>query len=83
VGTPVWAANSTPAVNTYLKKFKDEFKTVAIFSTSGSTPIGKTVNSLEKILDKKVKYFAGWNSDELKDEKKYLDNLKKFVDDLN
>lgn len=82
IGTPVWAANSTPAVRTYIHQFKDQLKKVAVFSTSGDTPPEKPAKFLEAVLAKKISCFAGWNTSELKDNNIYEEKLKKFGEEL-
>ncbi len=78
VGTPVWGWNSTPAVRTYIDKFKKQFKKVIIFITSGDTKPEKTVASLQKLVDKKIDIFEGWNTKELKDKKIYQEKFDNF-----
>lgn len=79
IGTPVWALNSTPAVRTYITNFKDEFKKVAIFTTSGLVHPKEPVVFLEKILGKKSICFEGWNTLELSNKKIYTKKLENFV----
>jgi len=51
IGTPVWAGNVTPAVRTYLTKYK--FKKAAFFCTFGGS-LDKTFGEMEKISVKPV-----------------------------
>lgn len=60
IGTPVWAWNLTPAIRTYVTKFKKEIKKMVVFVTAGSSKPEKTVSNLEKIWGKKVEIFGGW-----------------------
>jgi len=82
VGTPVWAWGSTPAARAYVAKFKDKFKKVAVFSTSGSTPPEKPRLVLETILDKKVVAYTGWTAEEIKNKKTYQEKLGSFIKKL-
>jgi flavodoxin len=50
IGTPVWVANISAPVRTYLEKFKGQFKKVAFFSTMGSSGSDRTFNEMEKIV---------------------------------
>lgn len=87
IGSPVWAFNSTPATRTYITNFKNEFKKVAIFTTSGLVHPKEPVVFLEKILGKKSISFEGWNRLELSNKKTYTKKLenfaKKILDTMN
>lgn len=54
IGTPVWAGNITPAIRTFLIKYKESIKNYSVISVSafGEKNL-KIVNDLEKILNKK------------------------------
>jgi len=53
IGTPVWAANMTPAIRTYISKYKDSFKNVAFFCATGGTGIERTLIEMEVLCGKK------------------------------
>ncbi|MGC8943084.1 MAG: flavodoxin family protein [Caldisericia bacterium] len=56
IGTPVWAGNLTPAIRTFLVRFKDSIKSYSVISTSGFGEKNKKILSdFEKILQKKPK----------------------------
>jgi flavodoxin len=52
IGTPVWAANMTPAIRTYISNNKEKFKQVAFFCTTGGTGIDKTFLEMEVLCGK-------------------------------
>jgi len=79
IGTPVWAGNSTPAVRTYINKFKNDFKKVVLFITSGSTNSDKSAESLGDILDKKIEIHQGWTTVEMSNKKIYEEKINEFV----
>lgn len=82
LGTPVWALNSTPAIRTYIFKFKDQMKKTAILVTSGSTPKEKPVEFMEKLLGKKVVAAEGWTTSSFRDEKVFDSKIKNFVEQI-
>lgn len=82
IGTPIWAFSSTPAISTYVMKFKKQLNKVAFFITSGSSTPEKTIDYLEKIIDKKAIYSDCWNMIDLANPKKYLDKLQKFIREI-
>lgn len=83
VGTPIWGDNLSPAVRTYITKYKNDLKKVVVFTASGGAKIEKTVAQIEAILEgKKVLEFEGWNETDFKDENKYQEKLKRFLDKL-
>lgn len=51
VGTPIWAGNVTPAIRTYLDRFKGKFRKIAFFCTCGG-PIEKTFSEMKKTCGK-------------------------------
>ena len=79
IGTPIWAWNSTPAVRTYITNFKNRFKKVVIFATSGGTKIEKIVPVFKKILNKKIDIYEGWIATEIKNNKIYQEKINKFI----
>ncbi|MBW2970637.1 hypothetical protein KY320_00590 [Candidatus Woesearchaeota archaeon] len=52
VGTPIWAANISPATRTFLAENKNKFKNVAFFATYGSDA-GKCYENMEAVCRKK------------------------------
>lgn len=50
VGTPVWAANYTPAVRSFLNQKKIKNKKIALFSARGGETPGAALENLEKEL---------------------------------
>ncbi len=51
LGTPVWAGTITPAVRTYLHKYRECIKEAAFFCTHGGGGSSKTFDVMEDILD--------------------------------
>jgi len=82
IGTPVWACGSTPAARTYITKFKDKLRKVAVFSTSGDTAPEKPKLVLEKILGKNISTYTGWTTAEIKNKNIYQEKMKDFIEEL-
>lgn len=80
IGTPVWAANMTPAVRTYITQNKEKIKNVAFFCTTGGTGIEKTFIEMEVLIRKKpVATFAA-TSNQVK--KNTYQGLKEFIEKI-
>ncbi|HNW81252.1 MAG TPA: flavodoxin [bacterium] len=91
IGTPIWAAKMTPAVRTYINKYKSKFKKVAFFTTSGGTTFDKTIPEMEEISGKKAVLKNGFFEKEVKNDSpemikklnEYMDSVKKiFLDKI-
>ncbi|MBN1621031.1 MAG: hypothetical protein JW871_00380 [Endomicrobiales bacterium] len=80
IGTPIWCWKMTPAVRTYIEKYKEDFKEVAFFTTSGGMKPDKIAKSMEELAGKKGLGFFGVFEKDLKDKNK--DIYKKKVDDF-
>lgn len=53
IGTPIWAGGLSPAIRTYLERYKDEIKEYALFCTCETGDPGKAFSQVEKIMDRK------------------------------
>jgi len=53
IGTPVWSSNVSSPIRTYLLQFKENFRQVAFFATSGSGEADKTFKEMETVCNKK------------------------------
>lgn len=49
VGTPLWAGGLTPAVRSYLKKYRKHIRQVAFFCTGESPEKGRALRQMEKV----------------------------------
>jgi flavodoxin len=55
LSSPIWASNITPALRTYINKFRDKFKKVAFVSVSGMPESNKkAIPQLESLIGKKL-----------------------------
>ncbi len=84
IGTPVWAANMTPAIRTYIYQNKEKFKNVAFFCTTGGTGIEKTFIEMEVSSKRKpVSTFAARSLEVKKNTyqgfKEFIEKIKKFA----
>lgn len=82
VGTPVWAGNSTPAIRTYLNKYKSDLKKVVLFTTSGGANSDKSAESLNKFLDRNIQANEGWTTAEMNNKKVYEEKIHKFIEKI-
>ncbi|TXT62132.1 MAG: Flavodoxin, FldA [Promethearchaeota archaeon] len=54
LGTPNWNKRMTPALRTYILKFKDVFNQMAIFCSAGGRGVQNFLESVEQLCDKKA-----------------------------
>lgn len=80
IGTPVWAANITPAIRTYIAQNKDKFKQVAFFCTTGGTGIEKTFIEMEVACKKKP--VATFSATSVEVKKNTYQGLKEFIEKI-
>ncbi len=89
IGTPVWAAKPTPAVNTFLDKKKEEIKKTAFFCTCGGSGYKSTLKQLEKISAKKPAATLAIKEKEIENEaykkevEKFAEKCKRKIDHLS
>lgn len=50
LASPVWASNMTPAVRTYMERYKDKFKECAFILTCGSSKNDAALKRMENIV---------------------------------
>ncbi len=79
IGTPIWAWKMTPAVRTYIEMYRDSFKNVAFFTTSGGTAPDKIVKSMEELSGKEGVGFFGVLEGDLKDQKVLSEKIGTFM----
>ncbi len=82
VGTPIWAWDMSPAIRTYLSKYKDKFSKVAFYTISGNTEPEKTVGYMEEVVGVKNSIYTGFVIEDFEDKPKYGSMLQKFTDSL-
>lgn len=82
VGTPVWAGTVSAPVRTFLHYYKDVLKTVAFFSTHGGEDTQDEFTEMETVCGKTPVGVVSFSAKEV-DEEEYIENVKKFVDELD
>jgi flavodoxin len=82
IGTPVWAWAMAPAVRTYLKQFKGQFKEMAYIVTSGGAKADSIVKGMEELAGKPAKGFLGLVGGDFRNPQNYQEKIKKFVESL-
>ncbi|MCP4049131.1 MAG: hypothetical protein GY730_00260 [bacterium] len=78
IGTPVWSWKMTPAVRTYINKFKNSFQETAFFITSGNTDAEKISREMEELCNKKAIASCGIIEKDLREEN--IKNYQKKID---
>jgi flavodoxin len=81
IGTPIWAANMSSPVRTYITENKEKFKNVAFFCTEGSKGSEKAFAEMEEVIGKKPKATLTVTVAELKSGSA-ADKVKKFAGDI-
>ena len=82
-GSPMWAGNITPAIRTYLNKYKTDIKSVAFFVTSGGSNQGKIFEEVRSLLDKELISLMGICTKELKDDSVFDAKLSLFIEGIS
>jgi len=81
IGTPVWAGKPSPAIRTYIKRRKQNFKDVSFFCTHGGSGGEKTFDEMENLVGQKPVESLELSEDDLK--KENLDEkVKEFVEGI-
>lgn len=81
IGTPVWAFTITPAVRSYLEKYKNNLKKVAFFCTKGGSPGKPALFEMAKISGHKPAALLELNEKECKTAE-CLWKIEKFVKEI-
>lgn len=79
VGTPVWAGKMTPALATYLTKYKEELPDVALFTTAGGATSESIVSLVNSLVGKECKAHTGFVAKELKNDELVNEKVKEFT----
>jgi len=83
IGTPIWAVNISPPIRTYIHKYKNAFKNIAFFCTSGSgyhKYAAKVFIDMENLSNKKP--IALLNISKREVNKKHFDKIKVFTKEI-
>lgn len=82
LSTPVWSWNVTPALRTYINKYKKSFKNIACMATSQSTKMEKITPIIEELAGKNSVASQGFVEDDFKTKNAaiYDAKLKAFTD---
>lgn len=82
IGTPVWAWSMTPAVRTYVTKYKNNFKQIASFCTAGGAGMDKVLNSINELAGKKSIVSLSYARKELKNQEIYNKKMNEFIESI-
>jgi len=53
LGSPIWNKRMTPAIRTYITRFKENLNKIAIFCSAGGRGMEKMLESIAELCDKK------------------------------
>jgi len=59
VGTPVWASTMTPAIRTYITRYRERFPDVAFFLTTGGSGIKSTFDDMRELCGREPRAVLG------------------------
>jgi flavodoxin len=82
IGTPVWVGICAVAVRTYLERFKDELREVAVFTTQGSKERQRVFDDIKDLLNKNLKAEIYLPTKTVK-QKDFQGQLDEFLKNLN
>ena len=83
VGSPMWTGNMTPAIRTYLNKYKTDIESMAFFATSGSPNQGKIFEEIRNLFGKELTSLMGIYSKELKDDSVFDAKVSLFIEGIS
>jgi flavodoxin len=83
IGSPVWAGAMTPAVRTYLNKYKNDIKSLAFFASAGGSVPDKIFKDVENITGKEPTAITGVSRSELKSDDTFNAKISSFVESIN
>lgn len=81
IGTPIWAGKMTPAVRTFLKRYKESLDKTVLFTTSGGEECKKVKESIEELIQKDIVSSLSIIEKELKS-KDYQKKLETFIEEI-
>lgn len=81
IGTPVWASNPTPAIRTYLERYKDEMDKVSFFCTMGGSGAENAFQTMEELSGKEPVATLALIEKEVK-KKNFEKKVKKFTEKI-
>lgn len=82
IGTPIWAANISSPIRTYIEKNKNSFKKVFAFFTQGSSGAERAILKLQKALNQNISTSLILSSKEVA-KSQYQNQLDEFISKLN
>jgi len=82
MGSPLWAGNISPAIRTYLNKYKANIESVAFFVTSGGPSQGKIFEEARSLLGKELISFMGICTKEINDDSVFDTKLSSFIESI-
>ncbi len=80
VGTPVWAGKVTPAIRTYLEKYKDKIDQIAFFCTHGGGGESKTFTDMKEIIGVPKEVLS--LKDKMVEDREHLDEITDFIESI-
>lgn len=81
IGTPVWAHNMTPAVRTYIMRYKEHISNFAFFCTEGGSGGESVIKDMGTLCRKPPRAALILKTKEVMDDS-YAEKLKEFINKL-
>ncbi|MBN1900053.1 NAD(P)H-dependent oxidoreductase [Candidatus Sumerlaeota bacterium] len=78
LGTPVWASTMSCAMRTCLRQYRDKFRNIAFFCTTGGTGITNTFNHMEQECGKKPLATMGLKASLVK-KGRFMEEVSQFI----
>lgn len=82
IGSPIWAANISSPIRTYIEKNKNDFKNVFFFFTQGSSGAERAILKLQKALNQNISTSLILTSKKVA-KSQYQNQLDEFISKLN
>lgn len=82
LGTPVWVGTMSPALRTFVLKYKSQIKKAAIFTTQGADRRQRIFNDIEELVNQKPVGEIYFTTKEVV-QNKYMEKLDDFINAIN
>lgn len=82
IGSPIWAANISSPIRTYIENNKSDLKNVSAFFTQGSSGAEKAILKLQKMLSQNISTSLILTSKEVA-KSQYQNQLNEFISKIN
>lgn len=81
IGTPIWAGKITPAVRTFINRFKNSLEKIAVFTTAGKEDCSNVKKEIEELTGKKTLSSLSILEEDIKNDN-YSTKINDFVSSI-